>query len=173
MTTRFTTYVLALTFLLGFYVLHTAYWMPSSGSSLNLILRSKVEGAKWESELNTFEGYFQKDMVIEDPAITNISLTQEDLNRIYLKMEEIGFFSYPSVIDTTPRGFAWGEGTPYSKYYLKIQNGTRIQRVRWTSRYLTNKRRYHDVMDLAHLIWEIIESTPEYQRLPKTSAGYM
>lgn len=145
--------------------------MPCCDSSLHLIFRYGVSGAKWENELNTFKGYFQKDMVNRRPAITKICLTQEDLNKIYLKLVEIGFFSYPSVIDTTPRGSVWSEGTPYSDYYLKVQNGTRIRSVRWTDRYITNNRRYHDIKDLARLIWEIIESKPEYQRLPKPSAG--
>ena len=148
MTRRLSYGLITLTFFLGAYVLYTVNLRSSCDSSVNLIFRSKVEGAKWENELNTFEGYFQKDMVIELPAITNISLTQEDLDRICMKIHKIGFFSYPAVLDTTPKGSRWSESTPYIDYSLEVQIGTRIHSVRWTDRYDSNKMRYHDIMEL-------------------------
>ena len=173
MTRRLTFGFITLALFLGTYVLYTVNFGSSCDSSVNLIFRSKVGGAKWENELNTFEGYFQKDMVTESPAITNISLTQKDLNRICMKINTIGFFSYPQVLDTTPKGPRWGELEPYTNYYLEVQIGTRSHSVRWTDRYTSNKMRYHNLMEISRLIWDIIESTPEYQQMPKPSSGYL
>ena len=45
--------------------------------------------------LDTFKGTYTKDMVM-DPSITvPLSLSEEEMDRIYQKMVEIDFFNYP------------------------------------------------------------------------------
>ena len=60
-----------------------------SPSSFNLIFKY---GVRARNELNTFNGTYTKDMVM-DPSITvNLSLSKEELDRIYQKMIKIDFF---------------------------------------------------------------------------------
>ena len=87
---------------------------PPSPSNFNLIFKYGV-GAK--NELNTFEGTYTKDMVM-DPSITvNLSLSKEELDRIYKKIVEINFFGYPDQFSVfVPPGQSVGMVTPYYSY---------------------------------------------------------
>ena len=85
---------------------------PPAQSGFNLIFRYGV-GAR--NELNTFKGTYTRDMV-QDPSITiPLSLTKDDLDKIYQKMVEIDFFSYPDEFSVSvPPGDSIGMVTPYS-----------------------------------------------------------
>ena len=65
---------------------------PPSQSNFNLIFQYGV-GAR--NELNTFEGTYTKDMIMDPPITVNLTLSKEELDIIYQKMIEINFFGYP------------------------------------------------------------------------------
>lgn len=171
MAERFTLGVLSLTFFLGLMVLHGAYQTPCNESDFNLILRYGV-GAK--NELNTLKGTYTKDMVNKPSITTRLCLTQEELDTIYIKTLEIDLFNFPRTMYVPPEGGVIGEVTPYSTYYLEVHNGTRTKTLGWTDQYTTTTESeyYKVIMELVSLIIEIIESRPEYQKLPEPTAGY-
>ena len=148
--------------------------VASTPPDVNLIFRYGV-GAK--NELNTFEGTYTKDMV-SDPSITvPLSLTEEELDRIYRKMVEIDFFEYPEefFVDVASGELA-GMVTPYSSYYFKVEYGSSIKELRWEDEIteITNEDdKANKLRELIKLITDIIEAKEEYQRLPEPTSGYM
>jgi hypothetical protein len=172
MAERFTLSVLTITFILGVLVLHGAYRTPCADSDFNLILRYGV-GAK--NELNTFKGTYTKDMVNRPSITTRLCLTREELDAIHLKALEIDLYNFTRRMYSPPEGNVIGEVTPYSTYYLEVRNGTTIKILRWSNRFTTTTEheKYDDIMGLVRLIIEIVESHPEYKKLPEPTAGYV
>ena len=174
MAERFTFRVIMLSFILGIAVLYSAYWTPCFDSDFNLVFRYGHYKVEAKNELNTFRGSYTRDMVRGSPITVKLCLTREDLDRIYLKMMEIDFFSYPDVFHVPPSGEVIGEASHWNTYNLMVQNGTKVKTVRWDSRYLiSGNEEYDNLKELASLIWKIIESKPEYQRMPEPRAGYV
>ena len=146
---------------------------PPVQSDFSLIFQYGV-GAK--NELNTFEGTYTRDMVM-DPSITvNLSLTEEELDRIYQKMVEIDFFDYPdrfsvSVLPSESVGMV----TPYSSYYFKVEYDSGIKEVWWDAEIINihENEKADRLRGLIKLITDIIEAKEEYQRLPEPTSGYM
>ncbi len=173
MAERFSFRVIMLSFILGIVVLYSAYWTPCFDSDFNLVFRYGHYKVEAKNELNTFRGSYTKDMVRGSPITVKLCLTREDLDRIYLKMMEIDFFSYPDVFHVPPSGEVIGEFSHWNTYNLKVQNGTKVKTVRWDNHYLiSGNEEYDNLIELANLIWKIIESKPEYLRMPEPRAGY-
>ncbi len=140
-------------------------------SDFNLIFRYGV-GAR--NELNTFKGTYTKDM-IGDPSIkVPLSLTEEELDRIYRKMIEIDFFDYPEEfsVAVAPGGMV-GIITPHSSYYFKVEDDSGIKELRWEAEIINEDAEADKLRELIKLIRDIIEAREEYQRLPEPTSGYM
>ena len=144
---------------------------PSAKSNFNLIFKYGV-GAR--NELNTFEGTYTKDM-IGDPSITvPLSLTEEELNKIYRKMVEIDFFSYPERFSVpVPPGGITGMVTPYSGYYFEVAYDSKIKQLWWDDEITNENIKADKLRKLSQLIRDIIESKDEYKQLPPAKGGYL
>ncbi len=144
---------------------------PPTESNFNLIFKYGV-GAK--NILDTFEGTYTKDMVM-DPSITaNLSLSEEELDRIYQKMVKIDFWSYPDKFSITPSpGESYGIVTPYYSYYFKVEYDSKIKELRWEDEITNEDDKADKLRELIKLIRDIIESKEEYQKLPAPTSGYM
>jgi len=144
---------------------------PPSPSNFNLIFKYGV-GAK--NELNTFEGTYTKDMVM-DPSITvNLSLSKEELDRIYKKIVEINFFGYPDEFSVSvPPGQAVGMVTPYYSYYFKVEYDSRVKELSWEDDIINEDKKAEKLRELINLIRDIVESKEEYKQLPSPRGGYI
>ena len=99
-------------------------------------------------------------------------LKDEEIETIYQKAVYIGFFSYPSEF-VVPNDQVVGYQMPASSYELSITNGEMSNSVTWTDGTMT-KPEYKEsdrLRELMDLIYEIIQSHPEIQQLPKPKAG--
>ena len=110
----------------------------SSNNPVNIVLKFGV-GAR--NELNTFNGTFTKDLIIDGTITTRLILSQEELSQIQKRLSDIGFFEYP---ETFP---SQRVVTPRSDYYLRIQNGSSVKEVTWYSDSMLGAR----TEDLQHL----------------------
>ena len=165
--------VVLFTILLGSPKIEDQTEIPLVTTTSNIIFRYGVSGGKHPNKLDTIKGYFQKDMVNKDPAWTKMDLTQDELDTIYQKMVDIDFFSYPKGFQPKMEGEAIGDVTPFSVYYLEYKDETRTKVVYWTTQYsVPTDTQYMNLRELAHLIIEIIQAKPEYQKMPKPTAGY-
>lgn len=143
----------------------------SDRSNFNLIFRYGV-GAN--NELNTFRGTYTKDMIL-DPSITvGLSLSQEELYRIYQKMIEIDFFNYPENFSVfIPPGEGITMVTPYPTYYFKVEYNSKIKELSWGAEIVNEDEKADKLRELNELIIDIIESKEEYRRLPSPRGGYL
>lgn len=140
-------------------------------SDSNFVFRYGI-GAR--NELDTFKKKFTKDMV-SDPSITiDFYLSQDEMNKIYNKMQEINFFDYPDKFSVNvPSGEPVGNITPCSSYYFKVVSDSSTKELSWDD-CITNKNEKADKLrELIVYIESIIESKIEYKQLPTPKAGYL
>ena len=145
---------------------------PTPGeSNFNLIFKYGVSA---KNILDTFEGTYTKDMVM-DPSITvNISLSEEELDRIYKKMVKIDFFSYPEKFKVSPSlGEIVGIVTLYSRYYFRVEYDSQIKELSWDDELIYKDEKADRLREVIKLIRDIIESKEEYKELPEPTSGYL
>lgn len=144
---------------------------PMTPDEFNLIFEYGV-GAK--NELNTFQGRYTKDMIVDTPITVNLSLSKEELDRIYQKMVEIGFFDYPDKFAiSVPSGEIVGGVTPYHSYYFKVEYNSKIKELSWEDEITNKDERADRLRELIKLIIDVIESKEEYKKLPSPTGGYL
>ena len=136
----------------------------------NLIFKYGV-GAK--NELNTFEGTYTKDMIMDPSVTVELSLTEEEVDRFYQKMLDIEFFDYPDEFSVSVApGSLTKIVTPYSSYYFKLEYNSSIKELRWEDEIKNRNEEADKLRELIRLIRDIIESKEEYQELPEPTSGY-
>ena len=136
----------------------------------NLIFRYGVQS---RNELNTFQGTYTKDMIVDPPITVNLLLSREELDRIYQKMVEIDFFDYPDEFSVLV--LPWmptGEVTPYSSYYFKVEYDSAIKELWWEDKITNRDEKADKLRELIDLIRDTVESKEEYGNLPLPRGGY-
>ena len=140
-------------------------------SNFNLIFKYGV-GA--QNELNTFEGTYTKDMIMDPPITVKLHLSQEELDRIYQKMVEIDFFSYPDkFFVSVPPGEVVGMVTPFLSYYFKVEYDSKTKELWWEDEIIKEDEKAEKLRELIKFIRDIIESKEEYKKLPSPRGGYL
>ena len=113
-------------------------------------------------------------MVMDTSITVNISLSEEELDRIYKKMVEIDFFDYPDEFSVSvPAGESFGMVTPCSSYYFKVEYDSKIKELWWEDEITNEDKKAGRLRELIKLIRDIIESKEEYQKLPAPTSGYI
>jgi hypothetical protein len=135
-------------------------------SDFSLIFRYGV-GAK--NVLDTFNGTYTRDMVIDPPVTVNLSLSNEELQNIYQKMIEISFFSYPENVPPRPNLTVY----PHQDYYVKVQCDSKTKEVSWSYESMFEQDFGDGLTQLVNCITHTIESREEYRKLPTPNAGYI
>ena len=101
-------------------------------------------------------------------------LSDNDLVAIEGKLTEIGFHTYPDtlVVQTTDTVVYI---YPYETFILKVKSGSTIKMLVWADRFALHSvdESGRNLREAIALIRSIIESKPEYQRLPAQRGGYL
>ena len=145
----------------------------SRPSDFNLLFKYGY-GSINKNVLNTFNGTYTWDMVV-DPSITiDFNLSDEDMDRIYQKMVEIDFFCYPDefAIPLPENGIVSAE-TPYQGYYFRVEFDNNVKVLQWEDEIKNWNEDADKLRGLIRLIRSIIESKEEYQNLPPPRGGYI
>jgi hypothetical protein len=143
----------------------------SPKSDFNFIFQYGVTGG---NELDTFQGTYTKDMVIDPPITINLSLSKEEMGSIYQKMLEIDFFNYPDDFTVTvPPGELTGMVTPYSSYYFMVESKSGEKELKWEDKITNPDEKAGKLRELITLIRSMIESKEEYKQLPEAKSGYL
>jgi hypothetical protein len=137
----------------------------SSQNPVNIIFKYGV-GAK--NELNTFEGTYTKDLVIDNTVTTRLILSHEELRQIQQKLSDIGFFDYPETFPLNDERWV----TPQVDYYIKVQNGSTVKEVSWNDNSKIDSTTEDSLGQLASFIIRIMEQKIEYKMLPPAKGGY-
>jgi hypothetical protein len=161
--------IISLTILLAY-----AFWannVPQYDSSKNVINIIFKYGVMAKNQLNTFNGTFTKDLVIDGTITTKMILPQEELKSILQKTIDIGFFNYPASFPPNPNRTV----TPQTDYYLKVQNseGSITKEVSWNTNSLLEGNTEENLGQLAVYIMNMVEEKPEFKALPPAHGGYL
>ncbi len=137
----------------------------SSQNPVNIVFKFGV-GAK--NELNTFNGTFTKDLIIDGTTTTRLIMSQEELSQIQRNLIEMGFFNYP---ETFPFEDVWT--APPTNYYLMVQNGSTVKELTWSTNSKLDSTTEDKLNQFADLVINIIIEKPEYKMLPPPNGGYL
>jgi hypothetical protein len=123
----------------------------------------------FKDELNTFENYLTKDLVLDGLIKVNFWMTKEEQNKIQDKVFDTQFFLLPdTILNTAPV-----DVSPNPVQSLKIKVNSDENSVTWNyiiPEYQTEQ--YQKLVELSRFIINIIESKPEYKSLPPRNGGY-
>jgi hypothetical protein len=125
------------------------------------------------NELNTFRNSLTKDLILDGTISAALVLSESDLHLIRDKTTEVGFFSYPDTFVAVPRDSLTVLISPTPLYDFEIKYNSTVKRVHWHDNVLTSDRRAVQLRDLIALIRRIVESKPEYRRLPPARGSYL
>jgi hypothetical protein len=143
----------------------------SEEPDFNLIFKY---GVMARNKLDTFQGTYTKDMVMDPPITVELSLSEGEREIIYQKMVEIEFFSYPDEFSVSvPPGELVGIVTPYASYYFKVEYNSQIKELRWEDEITNPDEKAERLRELIKLIREIVESKGEYKELPEPTSAYL
>jgi hypothetical protein len=139
-------------------------------SNFNMIFKYGV-GAR--NVLDTYAGTYTKDLVLDPPVTTALSLTREEKNSIYQKMVEIDFFEYPDTFSITVDTEEVGFFTPFSTYYFRVEYNSTMKELVWDDKIFAENESAAKLRELIDTILKIIESKEAYKKLPPPTGGYL
>lgn len=123
--------------------------------------------------LDTFNGTYTKDMII-DPAVTiTYRLTNTQAIEIFQKMVEIDLWDYPDVFSiATPKHGTVGIITPVMSYRITVRNGDITKTLFWLDEITEpTTMEAERLRSLFSMIIEMIQNSPEYKHLPEPKMG--
>ena len=126
---------------------------------------------EFNNELNTFDNTYQKDLILDGSIKVNFWLTNEEQNQILNKANEINFFSFPDTFlnDTS---FVLVSPNP-GEQILRIKSDNNDHQSIWTVLIDLSNPQAVKLKELSSLIISIVESKPEYKKLPPSRGGYI
>jgi len=119
--------------------------------------------------LDTFEGTFTQDRIVEPSMTVPLELSESQRAAIHQKMMEIDFFDYPDeFVISNPVGIQ----TPANEYRILVRDGTLTKSLHWVDDYFNPANRKSVNLDeLFTMIMEVVWEHPEYKKLPDLKAG--
>jgi hypothetical protein len=123
----------------------------------------------YADEVNTFENYFKKDLVMDGFADTTFSFTAEQKNAILSMANEVNFFDMPEVIESTVN---YEQNPSPGQQMLRIKFDKWDHTVKWQPP-IGDSKLEQDIKKLSYFIINIIINSPEYKALPAPSGGYL
>lgn len=160
-----------LTFLVLLLIIFTACSLNESlpekkPSDFGFILNYGV-GAK--NQLDTLNGTYTKDMIVEPEITTILKLSDEDLNRIYSDMRSIDILSYPNTFTFKSNM----EQTPFITYSIKIKYDGNEKNIYWADKNGDESEKAVQLRELFNKIRKILSEKAEYKKLPEPKGGYL
>ncbi|MBU0561238.1 MAG: hypothetical protein KJ799_04950 [Bacteroidetes bacterium] len=127
-----------------------------------------------KNELNTFENTYQKDLFLDGVIKIKFWLTADEQNKILEKAYSVNYFSMPDTFKVSPWDSIYIYTSPdSSEQILRIKYQDKEKTTIWTYPLVENMSQFKDLLELQQFIISIIESKPEYKKLPDHRGGYM
>jgi hypothetical protein len=128
----------------------------------------------FKNELNTFENTYQKDLVLDGVIKVKFWLTAEEQNRILEKANSINYFSLPDTFKYISQdSITVSINSNPGEQILRIKYQMNDKTTLWTYPLLENDTQFNDLLELRQFIITIIESKPEFKKLPAHRGGYI
>ena len=125
-------------------------------------------GVNAKNQLDTFKGQYTRDMITEESVTTELKLTEEEMNSIYLEMKKIDIMNYPDKFN--PKGNV--KSKPFTTYSLKIVINKKEKNIYWKNEILSDTKEANQLKEVFKKIYKVIESKEEYKKLPMPKGGY-
>ena len=128
---------------------------------------------EFKNELNTFENTYQKDLFMDGVTKVKFWLTNEEQNCILRKAEEVNYFTLADTINPIPLDsiLIWISPDPGAQT-LRIKYNTLDKTTVWYHPLNESNPQTAQIMELRSYIVSLIESKPEYKKLPPVRGGY-
>jgi hypothetical protein len=149
---------------------NSAAWPAEPESNFGFVLEF---GSCSIDKLDTFNGEFTQDRVVEPPIAIPLELSDEQRRMIYRMMVEINLANYPEVFEVQKPliGEVVMISSPYN-YDLIVQNGESEISIRWTDNMVQPTTAKADrLRAMFRLIIQMVHEDPGYQQLPEVSFG--
>jgi hypothetical protein len=127
-------------------------------------------GAK--NVLNTFQNTYTKDLILDGTTKVPFFVSEEELHQIKNKMDEIGFFSYPDTFIAVTTDSIGHHISPYATYDFEVQRDSAVKHLMWMDAIVNQNSQAIKLRELISLVRIVIESKPEYSKLPAAKGGY-
>ena len=125
-------------------------------------------GVNAKNGLNTIKGEYTKDMVIDPSVTTNLILSNEEMNSIYLDMKKINILNYPE--NFNPKSNIMQ--TPFQTYSIKIVINGKEKNIYWKDENVSGTKEAMRLRELFKKIEDIIINKEEYKKLLPANGGY-
>jgi hypothetical protein len=125
------------------------------------------------NELNTFQNTYTKDLILDGTITVSFVVSDEELHQIRNKMYEIGFISYPDTFVAVTADTIIQMVQPHPTYDLEVKLKSSIKHLYWDDAIINQNVQAIKLRELISLIRIIIESKPEYVKLPPARGGYL
>lgn len=125
-------------------------------------------GVNSKNGLNIIKGEYTKDMVIDPKVTTNLILSDEEMNSIYLDMKKINILNYPENYNPKSNTMI----TPFQTYSIKIVIDGKEKNIYWKDENVSKTKKAVELRELFKKIEAIISNKEEYKKLPPTNGGY-
>lgn len=125
-------------------------------------------GIMAKNQLDTIKGTYTKDMVLEESITTDLKLTDEEMDAIYLVMKDIDIQNYPEIF--TPKSNSYT--TPCQTYSIKIYYSGKEKSIYWKDENLSKTKEATQLRELFNKIEQFIYDKEEYKKLPQPTSGY-
>lgn len=122
---------------------------------------------------------FTKDMVADSSITFTIKFSKKELKSVFLKLQEIDFWSYPERYQYEQADPINGSSVfiePCSNYSMNAHSASKYTLVEWSNCESGDKSkglRYEKLMELNKLIYGIISKKKAYKNSPEPTSGYL
>ena len=129
-------------------------------------------GVDGKNRIDTFNGSFTKDLVIDGTATIDLIIPENIMKDIYDKMMEIDIMSFPDTLDLDDLFI-----TPSCDYDLHITANGINKAIVWTDGFFTSMEeglpaKNIKFLELVKYISDYIYSTDEYKQMPEANGAY-
>lgn len=125
-------------------------------------------GVNAKNQLDTINGQYTKDMVMDSSITTNLVLSDEEMNSIYLELKKINILKYSD--NYKPKSNV--RQTPFQTYSIKIILNGKEKNVHWKDENVSKSKEAVNLRETFNKIEEIIINKEEYKKLPPAKGGY-
>ena len=151
--------------ILGYYTIRPLFYTPVYPEDFEFVFKY---GVNTRNILNTSAGTYTKDLILDPPVTTKLTLTERELDTIWSLIQENGFYTLEEQSWARSHSIA-----PEYKYTLIVQaNGNPDTEITMTDLYHSYKPNEEAFFNITKKIVSIIESKPEYKALPEPRGGY-